>query len=406
MLLSPFRRFLKPITGFLRGISHPRKKPSSPPRSEIGAYVNRIISDAVLFNEIPSPTPREEARADFIFGRLSEFGYADPEVDEHGNLFISVPGWGKDSRSALLFADMRCDEYSPVESLAKLEKERVVGRGIAENSLGVSALLVLGEYLARNQIQFPQTVMLLFTAFDTGYREIQPLEHFLRTRADRLVFGVNIRGLGLGRVEEQPLGMYQLVVRTRTPERDVIGKEPGASAITVLANIAHRLGSIRWDSENRTFLNVAHIEAGMGFGWYAAEGAMDMELFSADRDSLEMTRAAVTATITKLAGEAGAAVDVTVKTFFPPGDPHMNGRLNSALKTVHARLKIKSLPVSLPDQAAVLNSLGVPAVSLGITIGHKSFTEEYVELRPIESGFRQLFAFLEESMRTDTEVRG
>ncbi len=195
------------------------------------------------------------------------------------------------------------------------------------------------------------------------------------------------------------MGTYKLVVTARTAEREVVGKEPGASAITVLANVAHRLGSIRWDSENNTFLNVARIEAGVGFGWYAAEGVMELEIFSPDRDALEMTRKAVGATITNLATEAGASAEIAVKTFFPAGDAEMNTELNRTLQAVHARLKIKSVPVSLPDHTAVLNALGVPAVAVGIATGRRSFAEEYVDIRPIETGFRQLFAFLEESTR-------
>lgn len=377
----------------------PRRTAALRARADIGTYVNRIISDAVLFNELPSPTEKEEVRCNFILRRLTEFGYTEVAVDEHGNVSVIVPASGESVQYVLVFADIRCEEYSPAESLARLEKERVVGRGIAENSLGVSGLLVLAEYLIKNQIQLGLNLVLLFTSFDPGAQETQPLEHFLRGWAARLAFGVNVRGLGLGRVEERPMGTYKLVVTARTPERQVLGTEPGASAITVLANVAHRLGSIRWDSQNDTFLNVARIQAGVGFGWYAAEGVMELEIFSANRDALEMTRKAVGATIANLAAEAGASAEITVKTFFPTGNAEMNTGLNRALQGIQARLKIKSLPVSLPDHSAVLNSLGLPAVSVGIATGRKSFREEYVDIRPIEAGFRQLFSFLEESTR-------
>ncbi len=128
---------------------------------------------------------------------------------------------------------------------------------------------------------------------------------------------------------------------------------------------------------------------------------MEMEIFSADKSALEMARTAVAATITNLSAEAGASTNIAVKTFFPAGDAEMNTGLNRTLQGVHSRLKIKSLPVSLPDHAALVNSLGIPAISLGITSGRKSFTEEYVEIRPIESGFRQLLSFLAESTKKD-----
>ncbi len=385
-LLSPLGRLL------------PRRRVGSARavRVDAGSYINRIVSDAILLNEIPSPTQREAARAEHLQQRLAELGYPGCALDEHGNLSALLPARETSDEHVILFTDIRCEDYSPIESMTKLEVDRVRGRGIAESSVAAASLLVLAEYLARNEIQYDRNVTFLFTSFDPGEREPQPLERFLQAWKDKVRFAAHVRGLELGGVEDRPLGTCKLSVAVRTEERALTGKEPLASAIWVLASIASRLGSIRWDAENTTFLNVARMDAGVGFGWPATEGLLELEVFSASAAALDVARKAVEATIGSIAMEASAVVDTRIKAFLPPADPQINAGLTAIVRGVHDRLRIKSRPVSLPGYVSFLNSLGIPGVSLGITTGKKSYGEEYVDIRPIETGFRQLLAFLDD----------
>ena len=393
-LLSPLRGLLPPLRGLL-----PRRRvggSAKVARVDAASYVNRIVSDSILLNEIPSPTEREAARAEHLQQRLIELGYPGCSLDEHGNLSAVLPAREAGNEHVLLFTDIRCEDYSPIESMTKLEADRVRGRGIAESSIAAASLLVLAEYLARNEIQYSRNVTFLFTSFDPGEREPQPLERFLQAWKDRVRFAAHVRGLDLGGMEDRPLGTCKLSVEVRTEERALTGKEQLASAIWVLAAIASRLGSIRWDAENTTFLNVARMDAGIGFGWPATEGVLELEVFSPSAPALEVARKAVEATIGSIAVEAGALVEMRVKAFLPPGDPEINTGLNAIVRGVHDRLRIKSRSVSLPGYVSFLNSLGIPGVSLGITTGKKSYGEEYVDIRPIETGFRQLLAFLDD----------
>ena len=366
------------------------------PRSETGPYISRIVSDAILLNEIPSPTEREAARTEYILGKLTEFGYPSCSLDDFGNVTAIVPARESLDEHVLLFADIRCEDYSPIDSMTRLEPARVIGKGIAESSVGAAALMVLAEYLARNEIQYDRPVIFLFTSFDPGERGTQPLEQFLLGWKDRVRFAAQVRGLGLGGVEVKPLGTCKLSIQFRTEEREVVKGEPAVSAIRVISSVANRLGNIRWDSENETFLNIARVEAGVGFGWHASEGILELEVFSPRTDALEMARSAVEATIRSSAEELGASVDIAIKAFLPAGDQQINAGLNAIVRGVHERLHIKSRPVSLPGYASFLNSFGIPAVTLGITTGRKTYAEEYVEIRPLEAGFRQLLAFLDD----------
>ena len=105
------------------------------------------------------------------------------------------------------------------------------------------------------------------------------LDGFLERWKSKLYCAAFLRGLELGSVGDRPLGTCKISVGVRTEEHDLIDGAHAPSAISVLAGVASSLGGIHWDAENSTFLNVARIEAGVGFGWFASEGVMEIEVF-------------------------------------------------------------------------------------------------------------------------------
>lgn len=371
--------------------------PSIRMRDEIGPYVSRILSDAILFNEIPSPTEKETLRNDFILRRLTEFGYPTSECDELGNVTTIVPAKESTDEHVLLFVGTRCDEFSPLESMARLETDHLHGTGIVESSIPVASLLVLAEYLAHNEIQYDRNVLLLFTAHDPGELDSPPLEGFLNRWRRNISYAAFLRGLDLGSIGDRPLGTCKLSVKLRTPEHGLMAGPSAPSAISSLAGVAARLGGIRWDAQNNTFLNIARIEAGLGFGWLASEGSMDIEAFSPDTAALDVARNAIIATINGVAAETGATVDVSLKSYLPPGNHELNAELGAMVRGVHEKLRITSRPDVIPTTAAILSSQGVPSVTLGLAAGRKSAAEDYVQISSLEQGFRQLLMFLDAS---------
>jgi metal-dependent amidase/aminoacylase/carboxypeptidase family protein len=165
--------------------------------------------------------------------------------------------------------------------------------------------------------------------------------------------------------------------------------------VSVLSSIAHQLGGIRWDAADNTFLNVARLEAGAGYGNFAAEGVMELEIFARDTGRLETSRDAVLATTRSIAQRTGASIRIETAGLIPAGDAELRRPLVEALRRVHSQLGIRSRPASRPDPTALLNARGIPALSIALTTGRKTFREEYIDLPPLESGFQQLLLLLE-----------
>jgi acetylornithine deacetylase/succinyl-diaminopimelate desuccinylase-like protein len=370
-------------------------RPSAGNGKPFEPYVNRLIATAIQFNEIPSPTEKERQRAQFIRRRLNELGIGEAGEDPEANLSVLLPASSSTDEAILLFANLENDAYSPLDSLVNLAGNRATGRGIADNSLGVAALLVLAEYLQANQQRFARNVLLLFTRMQAAGDRFTALEGFIKRWRGSIPAALYVKGIQLGELGVEPVGTCRLTVHVKTRERDVLAGAGAGSAVAVLADIAFRLGRIRWDMEGCTTLNLARIDAGLGPGYYADEGVMELEIFSRGEGPLELARSAVTATIRNAGEECKASIRVEENGLIPVPDPETNRALIAALRRVHRRLGIRSRRVSTPDPAAVLNAHRVPALTVGITTGKKTFREESIDLRPVAAGFRQLLLLLE-----------
>jgi tripeptide aminopeptidase len=140
---------------------------------------------------------------------------------------------------------------------------------------------------------------------------------------------------------------------------------------------------------------VARLEAGAGYGQFASEGRLELEIFARDTARLETSRDAVLATTRKIAERTGASIRIDTAGVLPAGDAELRRPLVEALRRVHVRLGIRSRQVSGPDPAALLNARGIPALSLGLTTGARGYREEHIDLAPLEAGFQQVLLLLE-----------
>ena len=388
---------LAAIASSVRGLLAQRRKArlQRVTGQRVEQYLDRLVADAIQFNETPSPTPREEQRTAFITRRLEELGVHFSQEEREGNILVQFPAAGPTRETVLLFACIENEDYSPMESLVKLGRVRATGQGMAGNSLAVACLLVLAEHMQKSGTAYACNLELLFTGLKGAGVSGSALERFLdRSPGDpRAAF--YLTGTTLGAIARDPVGTCRLAVSVRTRDREVSASAGAGSAVSVLSDIAHQLGGIRWDAAGDTFLNVARLEAGAGYGRFAAEGLMEVEIFARDTGRLETSRDAVLATTRKIAERTGATIRIETSGLIPAGDAELRRPLVEALRRVHARLGIRSRLVSRPDPTALLNARGIPALSLGLTTGSRSFREEYVDLPPLESGFQQLLLLLE-----------
>ncbi|HCM26106.1 MAG TPA: hypothetical protein DIC34_06095 [Treponema sp.] len=394
--MGSIKIFLRRLVGFVRaliGRGKARTLLRELKKIDVSRYVNRIISDGVLLNQIPSPSDAEKLRMEFIMQRLRDFGLSNIIIDELGNVAVLFPAFGTKRDFLLVTADVGDSDYTPLESSVRLTEDRASGQGFGETSLGAAALLVFAEFAQATSFHLDKNLLLLFTKSLSVDENYEAYRRFLDAWAGQISHGIVVRGTGLGTVESRQVGAYRLSLTVKTPECELLSTGSTVSAASVLGSIAFQVGGVSADAKQSAVVNVARMEAGIGYGHWTSEGSMDVEILSEDERILEAITNIVRGTIER-AG-AGASLDLRTRSRHSVGDSVRNAPLTDALRASLAFIKEKPEIGIISEKVALLNDHGIPAVAVGITKGKKTFEEDYVELEPLESGFRQLLFLVE-----------
>ena len=389
---------LRRIAGFiglLFGGRAARERLKELAKIDSAAYASRIVSDAVLLNDLPSPSEAEKIRMDFIVQRLGEFGVSNIFLDEWGNVIAFFPAFGTKRDYLLVVAEVGDANYSPLGNSVHLSRDRATGQGLGERSFGPAALLVFSEFAQATGFHLDKNLMVLFTRSSSVDEREEAFRHFLDDWGDGISCGIFVRGTGLGRVESRHVGSYRLSVKVSTAEREMLSPGDGSSAAAVLGGIAAQIGSITWDERQTAMVNIARMEAGVGHGHWAAQGEMEIELMAEDDRMLETIKSVVTGSIAKAAQSSGAKIDSLVRFRRSAGDPKLNAPLLGAVRGALSKLGIRAEAGIVSEKVSVLNERGIPAVAVGLTTGTASLEGEEVDLEPIARGFGQLLLVIE-----------
>lgn len=392
--------FLRRIAGFiglLFGGRRAREAQKELKRLDIAKYASRILSDSVLMNDIPSPSDNEELRMSFIRYRLGEFGISNVFSDERGNTLALFPAFGLERDYVLLVAEVGDAHYSPLGNSVRLMPTRASGQGLGERSFGAAALLVFAEFAQATGFHLDKNLLVLFTTSSSVDEREEAFRHFLDGWGDRISCGILVRGTGLGIVETRHVGSYRLSVGVQTQAREMLSPGASLSAASVLGTIAAQVGGLSWDERRTAMVNIARMEAGVGYGHWATRGELDMEIVAEDERMLETIKNVVTGSIEQTARSSEAKVETLVRLKRSVGDPHLNAPLVTELQSALARIKVKAKTGFVSEKVSLLNERGIPATTVGITTSSTSGGEEELLLDPVSSGFRQLLLVIEGS---------
>jgi hypothetical protein len=386
--------FLRRIAGFFGlvfGGRQAREARKQLKKLDTGKYASRIVSDAVLMNDIPSPVAAERLRMDFVRQRLGEFGISNVFTDGAGNVLALFPAYGTRRDFILLTAEIGDAGYSPLENAVRLSGDRAIGRGLGANSLGAAALLVFAEFAQATGFHLDKNLLLLFTPSSEVDERETAFRSFLDEWGDRIACGLLVRGTGLGLVDTRHVGSYRLSLTVRSEDHELLSSDPQTSAATILGAIAARIGAVT--APGQASVSIARMEAGSGFGRWSTTGEMDVEIVAEDDRVLEELKAEVTRTVEGAAAGAKIGVDTLVRLRRSVGDPQRNAPLVAVHKRALAQVLVTPEDAAVSDKVSLLNERGIPALSVGLT----TETGTDVDLKPIASGFLQLLLVVEGS---------
>ena len=355
---------------------------------------SRLLDLAIAIQQIPAPTFHEAERAGFVRTRFADEGLQDVEIDSTGNVYACLVGQPQTpaGKSQPLIVSAHLDTVFPqnIALTVRRDRESLLAPGIGDNSLGVAGLFGLVWALRERGLSLPGDLWLVADVCEEGLGNLRGMQAVVGRFGDTPLAYIILEGMALGQIYQRGLGVrrYRLTVRTAGGHSWHDYGQP--SAVHELAALSTHLTALELPRQPRTTLNVGIISGGSSVNTIAAEAMLELDLRSENTASLESLVRQVEQ-IVHSANKPGVIVELETIGQRPAGELPSDHRLvklaQDCLRGVglEPRLNISSTDANLPL------SLGLPAVTIGLTTGGRAHTiHEFINISPIEKGLEQL----------------
>ncbi len=354
----------------------------------------RILELAMRIQQVAAPTFHEEKRAQVVREIFLGEGLVDVGMDGTGNVLACLKaGLGRENASQVpLVISAHLDTVFPVDTDLTIhrEEQKIFGAGIGDNSLGVAALFGLVWMLQDGKINLPFDTWLAANTCEEGLGDLRGMRAIVDRFGGDTTAYIVLEGMALGHIYHRGLGVRRLRISMETEGGHSWIDHGKPSAIHELARLSTRLTRLELAKSPRTTLNIGIIRGGTSVNTIAAEASLELDLRSESPSALQ----GLVETVYGICREhEGKAMQVKVDEIGnrPAGEIPITHPLVSLAgeclrrEGLEPKLNIGSTDANIPL------SLGLPAITLGLTAGGGAHTvHEYIHTAPLDRGMRAL----------------
>jgi acetylornithine deacetylase/succinyl-diaminopimelate desuccinylase-like protein len=358
-------------------------------------FFSRILANLIMTGQIPAPTGDEKDRAKYVSERFSASGLEDIGLDSAGNVFGRLPG-SQGRQTVGIFAALDTPFSSEVDHHLEVTETRVIGPGVAYDSLAASTLVSLAEFLVEGNMPIKDDILFVGLAKCSNQSDQEGMRVFLENHPSELSWTLMLESIGLGRLSYFSFGSLKFdflvdMQQSLAPPPGVIGP---SSAINVLADAVNLLLSIELPRRPKAVLNLGLIEGGESHSSWANKARLGAEIRSESADVLQR----VEQEVDEIAGHLCSyySCDVKLNKF--------GRRINCGLRFSHPMVRtlrriMQSIgidPSPGPDSTAgsLAMAEGIPTVTLGLTNGQRAGRKSSIEIEPLHKGLLQVLLAL------------
>ena len=354
-----------------------------------------FLTDTVLLGEIPSPTYGEDDRIRAVVDRFRENGLSSPTIDEFGNAYARLPGTEGQS-SILVMAHADSVFSREVRHEIQVGSGHMCGPGIADNALGLAAMIALPRLLDNLGIRLQDDLILVANSRSLGRANLEGASGFLETMSLPARAGICVEGSTLGRLSYSGLGTLRGEITLQVPS-DYDWKRFGASgAISHLTGLINQIREIPIPKEPKTQLVFGGLRCGSSFNTSPKQGTLRFEITSEDNDIIGQMEEQLNEICEQFSAETGTLVSMEV----------VAKRQNCSIpfthplvKTTRSIMQEAGITPKVDPSTGDLNALilsGLPAVTLGLTtVENLREINETVQLDPLYAGMTQLVTLIQ-----------
>ncbi len=354
-----------------------------------------FLTDAVLLGEIPSPTYGEAERIRTVVDRFRENGLDSPMVDEFGNASAQLAG--SNGESSILIMAHADSVFSPeVRHEIQVGSDSLTGPGIADNALGLAAMISLPRLLQELNIQLNDNLILVANSKSLGRANLEGARGFLETMSLPVRAGICVEGSTLGRLSYSGLGTLRGEITLQVPG-DYNWKRFGASgAISHLTGLINQIREIPIPKEPKTQLVFGGLKCGSSYNTSPRQGSLRFEITSEGDEIIGQMENELNEICEQFSAETGTlvAMEVVAKRNncgIPFSHP--------LVKTTRSIMQEAGITPQVDPSTGDLNALilgGLPAVTLGLTtVENLREINETVYLDPLYAGIAQLVTLIQ-----------
>jgi len=168
---------------------------------------------------VPAPPFGEEARAEWMRTKLTEYGVTDVALDSVGNVVGLIPG--SEPLAPPLVVSAHLDTVFPTgtEVAPRVDGDRICAPGISDDGRGLAALLTLARLLAPGSARTRRSLLLSATVGEEGIGDLRGVRALFGQggAAEEAAGFISLDGAGITRVVSAGIGSLRRRYLVRGP---------------------------------------------------------------------------------------------------------------------------------------------------------------------------------------------
>ena len=246
----------------------------------------KFIAEQVRICEIPAPPYKEEQRGQELKRLFGNMGLQNVRIDKAGNVIGVRPGLS--AHPNLVFA-AHLDTVFPEGTNVKVTRDGNIlkGPGIGDDCRGLAVMLATIQALNDAKVQTPGTITFVADVGEEGLGDLRGMKGLfydsLKGQIDKFI---SVDGTGLG-ITHIGVGSKRYRVAFKGPGGHSYGAFGMANPIHAMGRAIDKIADFQVPLNPKTTFNVGRVGGGTSINAIPYEAWMEVDMRSADDNSLK-----------------------------------------------------------------------------------------------------------------------
>lgn len=330
-----------------------------------------FIEEQIRVCEIPAPPFHEEARGKELERLFKEAGLENVHIDKAGNVIGTRPG--ASAHPNLLF-QAHLDTVFPEGTDVKVHRDGTVLKapGIGDDCRGLVVVLGVIKALNDAHVKTPGTITFVADVGEEGLGDLRGTKNLfndsLKGQIDKFI---SVDGTGLS-VTNVGVGSYRYRVEFKGPGGHSFGAFGMVNPIQAMGRAIAKIDAFDVPSNPKTTFNVGRVGGGTSVNAIPFECWMEVDMRSADKDSLESLHSKFKAAVGESVAEENArwhrgtiTADPELVGYRPPGSTSADSAIVITALAVSKMFGFSGALGEGSTDANVPMNIGIPAITIG-----------------------------------------